>query len=171
MPSGRRHRRTVRPARPEIADRDPVVARIGVDLQRRPLRADQRALVVRRVLTTTAGELPSSEYSALIVDLKRYYLELRPALVRVYAVGLDKRRNAAVLEPMGFTPVANDVDVAEQQFGIWSLEFGSRSVDEWLARHIAIETTRSQNPHSRAADRLATRCPKELDISAPGNAK
>ena len=55
------------------------------------------------MLTTTAGELPSSEYSALIVDLKRYYLELRPALVRVYAVGLDERLNAAVLEPMGFT--------------------------------------------------------------------
>ena len=138
----------------EVADRDPVVAHIGVDLQRRPLRADQRALVVRRVLTTTAGELPSSEYSALIVDLKRYYLELRPALVRVYAVGLDKRLNAAVLEPMGFAPVANDVNVFEQQFSIWSLDFGSRSVDEWLARHIEIETTRSQNQHSPAEGRL-----------------
>ncbi|MGZ4702914.1 MAG: LuxR C-terminal-related transcriptional regulator [Ilumatobacteraceae bacterium] len=139
---------------PEIADRDPVVARIAVDLRRRPLRADQRALVVRRVLTTAAGELPSSEYSALIVDLKRYYLELRPALVRVYAVGLDKRLNAAVLEPMGFKPMAGDVDHAEQQFGIWSLEFGSRSVDEWLARHIEIETAGSQNPQSPANDRL-----------------
>ena len=139
---------------PEIADRDPVVARIGVDLQRRPLRADERALVVRRVLTTTAGELPSSEYSALIVDLKRCYLELRPALVRVYAIGLDKRLNAAVLEPMGFTPVANDVDVVEQQFAIWSLEFGSRSVDEWLARHIEIETAESQNQDSPVEGRL-----------------
>ena len=43
----------------EIADRDPVVARIAVDLQRRPLGDDQRALVVRRVLTTAAGERPS----------------------------------------------------------------------------------------------------------------
>ena len=128
---------------PEIAERDPVLARIGFDLERQPLGAGGRALVVRRVLTTTAGELPSSEYSALVVDLKRSYLELRPALVRVYAVGLDQRLNAAVLEPMGFTPVANDVDVVGQRFSIWSLEFGSRSVDEWLARHIEIETTRS----------------------------
>lgn len=145
---------------PEVSDRDPVVARIGVDLRRRPLRADQRALVVRRVLTTTAGELPSSEYSALIVDLKRYYLELRPALVRVYAVGLDKRLNAAVLEPMGFTPVANDIDVGEQQPGIWSLEFGSRSVDEWLARHIEIETTGSQNQDSPVEGRLTDPLPE-----------
>jgi len=136
---------------PEVADRDPVVARLGADLRHRPLEAGQRALVVRRVLTTTAGELPSSEYSALIVDLKRYYLELRPALVRVYAVGLDRRLNAAVLEPMGFAPVVNDAD---QPPGIWALEFGPRSVDEWLARHIEIETTASPRHEPPADQRL-----------------
>jgi DNA-binding CsgD family transcriptional regulator len=146
----------------EIADRDPVVARIGVDLERRPLRADQRALVVRRVLTTTAGEVPSSEYSALIVDLKRYYLELRPALVRVYATGLDRRLNATVLEPMGFTAVANDVNVAESQFGIWSLDFGSLSVDEWLARHIEIETTRPHDPPPSAESHLDDPLPEAV---------
>ena len=139
---------------PDVADRDPVVARIGADLQRRPLGANLRALVVRRVLTAAAGELPSSEYSALIVDLKRYYLELRPALVRVYAVGFDRSLNAAVLEPMGFIPVANDAGLVEQEVGIWSLEFGSRSVDEWLARHIEIETTRSQDSKSPAEDHV-----------------
>src|SRR4051794_28607367 len=125
---------------PEIAERDPVLARVGFDLERQPLGGGRRPLVVRRVLTATAGELPCSEYSALIVDLKRSYLELRPGLVRVYAVGLDQRLNAAVLEPMGFTRVANDVDVGGLRFSIWSLEFGSGSVDEWLARHIEIET-------------------------------
>ncbi len=55
---------------------------------------------------------------------------------------------------MGFTPVANDVNVVEQQFGIWSLEFGSRSVDEWLARHIEIETTRSLDSHPPAEGRV-----------------
>ena len=144
--SRRGHRRTVRPARTRARRSRSRGRNIGLDLEHRPLPAGQRALVVRRVLTTTAGELPSSEYSALIVDLKRYYLELRPALVRVYAVGLDQRLNAAVLEPMGFTPVAADVDVVGQPFSIWSLEFGSRSVDGWLARHIEIETTRSQTP-------------------------
>jgi DNA-binding CsgD family transcriptional regulator len=148
----------------QVVDRDPVLARIGADLRRRPLDADQRALVVRRVLTTAAGELPTGEYSALIVDLKRYYLELRPDLVRVYAVGRDRRVNAAVLEPMGFRPVANDDDGddSEVQPGTWALEFGPRSVDEWLARHIEIETsTRSPNHDSpadeRVDDRLAER--------------
>ncbi|MEO5898974.1 MAG: LuxR C-terminal-related transcriptional regulator [Ilumatobacteraceae bacterium] len=139
---------------PEIVELDPMVARIAVDLECRPLGVDQRALVVRRVLTTAAGELPSSGYSALIVDLKRYYLELRPALVRVYVVGLDQRLNAAVLEPMGFTPVANDTEAVEHRFGVWSLEFGSRGVDEWLARHIEIETTRAQNPQPPGEIRL-----------------
>jgi len=146
----------------EIVERDPVLGRIGIDLEHRALGAGQRALVVRRVLTTTAGELPSSEYSALIVDLKRSYLELRPALVRVYAIGLDQRLNAAVLEPMGFSPVANDVAVGEQRFSIWSLEFGARSVDEWLARHIEIETTGSPRRDPPAAGRLGDPSPERI---------
>ncbi len=148
----------------ELADRDRVIAHIGVDLERRPLRGDQRALVVRRVLTTAAGERPSSEYSALIVDLKRYYLELRPALARVYAVGLDQRLNAAVLEPMGFAPVADDVDGSEHRLGTWSLEFGSRSVDGWLARHIEIETTESQSQHSPAERRRDDSLPEGVRL-------
>jgi DNA-binding CsgD family transcriptional regulator len=75
--------------------------------------------------------------------------------VRVYAVGLDDGLNAGLLEPMGFAPVANDVEVIDEHFSIWSLEFGSGSVDGWLARHIEIETTRASDGPSEPGDHVA----------------
>jgi DNA-binding CsgD family transcriptional regulator len=119
---------------------DPVLAHIAADLRTRPLADGQRALVVRRVVTLEAGESLSSEYAALIVDLKRQYLELRPALARVYAAGRDREINSAVLDAMGFSLLPGDVVVGDHDVGVWALEFGPRSVDGWLAHHIETET-------------------------------
>jgi DNA-binding CsgD family transcriptional regulator len=120
---------------------DGVVERIADHLRQRPLQPDERALVVRRVITTAAGETPSREYASLIVDLKRSYLELRPALVRVYAAGRDQSLNAAVLEPMGFRPVPGESMDDATEMHVWALDFGPGSVDAWLAHHVAIETS------------------------------
>lgn len=130
----------------DVAAGDPVLDHIGCDLAQRPLAAQEQALVVRRVLTAGGGEGPSSEYAALVVDLKRTYLELRPALKRVYALGADADVTAAALEPMGFVPIPGSVVVGSKQFNVWSLEFGTASVDGWLARHVEIESTRWQDP-------------------------
>ena len=42
------------------------------------------ALVHRRALGLRRGEKPSPELGAMVVDMKRRYLELRPALARVF---------------------------------------------------------------------------------------
>ena len=49
--------------------------------------------------------------------------------------------------------------------GTWSLEFGSRSVDGWLARHIEIETTESsQSQHSPAERRRDDSLPEGVRL-------
>ena len=119
---------------------DPVVTAIADDLRRRPLEAGQRALVVRRVLTSSSGELMSRDFAALVIDLKRTYLELRPALARVYVNAVDVAAVAAIVEPMGFVALPGRVPLGEVELGQWALEFGPGSVDGWLARHVEIET-------------------------------
>ena len=119
---------------------DPVVAAIADDLRSRPLEPGQRALVVRRVLTTSSGELMSRDFGALVIDLKRTYLELRPALARVYVNTVDVAAVAGIVEPMGFVALPGRVPLGEFGLGQWALEFGPGSVDGWLARHVEIET-------------------------------
>ncbi len=119
---------------------DPVVTAIADDLRSRPLEAGQRALVVRRVLTSSSGELMSRDFGALVIDLKRTYLELRPALARVYVNAVDVAAVAGIVEPMGFVALPARVRLGEVELGQWALEFGPGSVDGWLARHVEIET-------------------------------
>ncbi|MGD9997321.1 MAG: LuxR C-terminal-related transcriptional regulator [Ilumatobacteraceae bacterium] len=146
----------------EMISGDPVLAHIGADLTRRPLSVGGRALVVRRVVTVDGGESPSNQYAALIVDLKRTYLELRPALMRVYVAGRDHDVNSAVLDAMGFTLVPGDVVVGEHQGGVWALEFGPKSVDGWLARHVEIETSARSDAASVVPDGATVASPSSV---------
>ena len=92
---------------------DPVVTAIADDLRSRPLEAGQRALVVRRVLTSSSGELMSHDFAALVIDLKRTYLELRPALAHVYVNAVDVAAVARIVEPMGFVALPGRVPLGE----------------------------------------------------------
>ncbi|MBI5089096.1 MAG: helix-turn-helix transcriptional regulator [Actinobacteria bacterium] len=68
---------------------------------------------------------------------------------------------------MGFAPVPGDMRIEDDEVGVWSLDFGERSVDEWLARHIAIETTRPSPANAPPADRGGHLVPDGVrDLSA-----
>ena len=82
----------------------------------------------------------STDFGALVIDLKRTYLELRPALARVYVNAIDVVAVAGIVEPMGFVALPSRVPLGEVGLGQWALEFGPGSVDGWLARHVEIET-------------------------------
>jgi DNA-binding CsgD family transcriptional regulator len=126
--------------------RDPLVDAIDADRRARPLWDGGRALVVRRVLSHAAGEGPCPEFAAMIVDLKRSYLEMRPSLARVYVNAVEPSELAGVVEPMGFGRLP---DRAGSGLSVtqWSLDFGPHSVDGWLAMHVDLET----EPSSLAA--------------------
>jgi DNA-binding CsgD family transcriptional regulator len=123
-----------------LADIDPVLAAFLVDVRDRPLPAGGEALLHRRVLGLHRGEHPSPELGAMIVDIKRLYLELRPALHRVLVVAGDWPAIGPVVRAMGFGRVRPPVVLGTASFHVCALDFGPRSVDGWLLRHVLRES-------------------------------
>jgi DNA-binding response OmpR family regulator len=80
-------------------------------------------LFQRWLLDREAGLHPAPSTAALVLDLKRAYLELRPVLRRVYAPLLDKSA-LGTYAPLGFTACEG---------GLMVSDFGPASVDGWLS--------------------------------------
>jgi DNA-binding CsgD family transcriptional regulator len=123
-----------------LAGTDPVLAAFLTDVQRRPLPPGSEVLLHRRALGLRRGEHPSPELGAMVVDIKRLYLELRPALARVLAVFRDWPSNGPVMRAMGFSRVEQPVSLGAGSFQCCALDFGPGSVNGWLLRHIQLES-------------------------------
>jgi DNA-binding winged helix-turn-helix (wHTH) protein len=131
-------RRTA-PAR--LVDDDPVARVWREDLRRDPVRRDDLVLYTRCLLSRDAGEGQSDAQAALWIDAKRSYMQLRPALRRMYVSFADPEAYLPILGPLGFTRVRDGaVEVGEIRYQALRLDFGPRSVDGWLARLVAGET-------------------------------
>ena len=126
---------------------DPVIAAVSGHLSRDPLASGGRAVLFRWALGSRHGEHPSPEVAALVVDLKRTYLELRATLRRVYTVVADWAAAAPVLGVMGFDPL-EEVRVGDRAFVLARLDFGPGGVDAWIGRHVLAE---QRAPNSAAA--------------------
>src|SRR3954452_15584063 len=112
---------------------DPVAAAWREHRRRVPLPRGQRALHVRHDLSREVGTSPSVASAALWLDIKRDYLELRPALRRVYIAAADVGTMAPALAPLGFAPLAEDVMVVDGVEVVLLLnDMGPASVDGWL---------------------------------------
>jgi DNA-binding CsgD family transcriptional regulator len=153
---------------PELHAVDPVAALIADDLAARPLRLGGRALVNRQAFTAEHGDRPSPELALMIVDLKRTYLEMRPDLLRVYAVCRAGGPLEAMMAALGFGPVGRR-DVGASTFQIWALEMPPGSVDAWLARHVELETApvpARPAPPAGPSAAVATLSPREREVVA-----
>jgi DNA-binding CsgD family transcriptional regulator len=134
---------------PDLDRSDPVLAAIRTHAER-PRRAGPggratgspgRALVVRRALAATTGERLSPDLAPMIIDLKRTYLAMRPALDRIYSVLADWTGAGAPNRAMGFQTCGEPVEVGSRHVQVSVLELGPGSVDGWLAHHIEMETS------------------------------
>ncbi len=98
------------------------------------------ALFLRRWLSRGAGEAPCGEQGAAWVDVKRTYLELRPALRRVYLTLADLAPYAAAATELGFQ-VLEDATVSLDGVPCYTamLDFGPGSVDGWIGNLVAAE--------------------------------
>jgi DNA-binding CsgD family transcriptional regulator len=132
----------------QLADIDPVLAAFLADVHDRPLPAGGEALLHRRALGLRRGEHPSPEVGAMVVDIKRLYLELRPVLSRVLAVTADWPTIGPAMRAMGFSRVRPSIPLGEVSYHACALDFGPRSVDGWLLRHVLVEsgTTAGEDP-------------------------
>ena len=125
---------------PSLVAGDPVLEAWARDLRRRPLPKGQLALGLRRWLDAERGESPCASQAACWLDVKRTYMALRPALRRMYVVVRDVPGYWPVVERLGFRPFADSVATLDEvEYSSVVLDFGSGSVDGWLAELVAGE--------------------------------
>lgn len=126
---------------------DPMVRAIADDLRDAPMPPGADALVSRWALGRRHGERPTPEVAALVIDLKRTYLQRRTTLRRVYTVVGDWPAAAPVLRAMGFD-LLTEVAVGSRCFVLACLDFGPGGVDAWIGRHVLAEQTDPFPAHS-----------------------
>ncbi|MDN3517596.1 winged helix-turn-helix domain-containing protein [Aquisalimonas lutea] len=122
-----------------LAD-DAVTAAWRDHLRTHPVPAGNSVLFIRRWLARSEGERPGGVQAAAWLDLKRTYMEMRPALSRVYLTVTDLAPYAAIAAELGFQvhpELAVTMDGHTYHTAV--LEFGADSVDGWLATLAARE--------------------------------
>jgi hypothetical protein len=138
------------PAR--IRHDDPAAGAWREHLRANPLAPGEIVLVLRRWLDRDAGEAPSPTQAALWLDIKRTYMELRPALRRLYALLRDPGHYRPVFDELGFVPL-KPIDIGGTTLHPACLDFGPGSVDGWLAglaaRELGVDDTGLLDPQAR----------------------
>lgn len=119
---------------------DPITAQWHAHLKRRPMAHGDIALFCRRWLSVTEGDSPGEVQAAVWLDLKRTYMELRPALRRVYLTVCNIAAYASVAQRLGFEVLTErEVELDGSQYHSAMLDFGPASVDGWLGDVAAAE--------------------------------
>ena len=124
-------------------------------LREHPPAADDRVLVMRRWLRGKLGELRSPAVSACWLDVKRVDLQLRPALRRIYSVMVDLPRLAPIFVRSASRPPRGRPgrsSTAWTHHPVW-LDFGTGSVDGWLAGLDLRPHQRARRSRERFGDR------------------
>jgi DNA-binding CsgD family transcriptional regulator len=147
---------------PGLAEQDAVLAAFHADVRRRPLPPGGTALVLRRVLGLRRGEDPSPEIGAMVVDMKRHYLEMRPSLARVFVGIGDWRAQSPVLRTLGFDRIGPEVGAAPLQ--PCALDFGPGSVDGWLQRLVFAEAAPTRAEPAPAPPVFAQLSAREREV-------
>lgn len=121
----------------EMLERDPATRAWMAHLEEEPVPPEERVLMVPRLLGP--GRLGTSpEQAALILHLKRHYLELRPRLRRLYSEIAPEVDFDTFLRPAGFRVIpTHAVRWGEREHRTVVLDFGPESVDGWLGRLVA----------------------------------
>lgn len=123
-----------------LFEHDPLASQWWQHLQSSPLPKSQRALFVRRWLSTEFGELPSPVQAACWLDMKAHYMEMRSKLRRVYSCAVDAHIFAPVLQRLGFSLLADqETYIGEQCFQTALLDFGPDLMSGWLSRLAGME--------------------------------
>ena len=124
---------------PQVLERqDPVVARWRQHVRGAGLGPSDRVLFMRRVLADAESPQPLEIEAALMLDIKRAYLELRPNLRRLYTYLRQVSELDPFLQQAGFEFVPEiDVELDDVRHVGLILDFGPQSVDGWLSRLVA----------------------------------
>ncbi len=112
---------------------DPVATRWREHLRANPVPRGQQVLFLRHMLAADGGEATTPAYAALILDLKRRYLEMRPRLRRIYSVAADPAAALFQFAPLGFARLPDGAaDIGGATYHALYNDFGPSSIDGWL---------------------------------------
>ncbi|MCH8943982.1 MAG: winged helix-turn-helix domain-containing protein [Proteobacteria bacterium] len=119
---------------------DPIAHNWQQHLDRSAGADNPPALFLRRWLSFEDGESPCQIQAATWIDIKRTYLELRPALRRVYLTLQDIGPYAAVATELGFAVIEDiTTTLTSTPYYTAMLDFGPGSVDGWICNLLAAE--------------------------------
>ncbi len=143
---------------------DPVAAAWREHRRRAPMPPGQRALHVRHELSRESGTAPSVASAALWLDIKRDYLELRPALRRVYIAAAEV--TTAALAPLGFAALGEEAMVVDGvAVTILLNDMGPASVDGWLGDVVGRELQAAEDGVLDAARRRLVLDGRDVDLT------
>ncbi len=126
---------------------DPATRAWLAHLAEEPVQPGERVLMMPRLLGPVAGDGSSPEQAALILQLKRHYLELRPRLRRLYSEVPPGTDFEMFLRPAGFRALpTHPVRWGAREHGTVVLDFGPDSVDGWLGRLVAAAVREPSTP-------------------------
>jgi hypothetical protein len=128
------------PVNPTLLHDDPILRRWREHLRRDPVPKGQRVLFYPKELSREHGEAPSPVQGAILLEIKRLYMEMRPQLRRIYCAQQDIETQWAALEHLGFRRIPEaDVELDGATYHTIMLDFGPSSVDGWLSALVAAE--------------------------------
>jgi len=133
---------------------DPVAATWREHLRTHPVPRGQQVLFLRHMLAADRGEASTSARAALILDLKRRYLEMRGTLRRIYSLATDPAAELSQLDPLGFARLPDGVtEIGGATYHSLFNDFGPSSIDGWLtdvaAREMLIDDAALLDPDRR----------------------
>ncbi len=107
-------------------------------LEAYPLARGERAVFNVETLCREHGEGTCAVQAALWLEIKRFYMEQRPHLRRVYAATRDWATYAPSFHQLGFKRFGS-LDSDGETYALIVLDMGPGSVDGWLAGLVAAE--------------------------------
>jgi hypothetical protein len=112
---------------------DPVAATWREHLRANPVPRGQQVLFLRHMLAADGGEATTPAHAALVLDLKRRYLEMRPRLRRIYSLAADPAAALSQFAPLGFARLPDGAaDIGGTTYHALYNDFGPSSIDGWL---------------------------------------
>lgn len=131
---------------PRLLERDPIVAGWKAHLRSHPIPRGQRAVFVRYGVRNEAATGFDAALAAILLDLKRVYVTMRPELRRIYTVTVGGTLTYCAMT-LGYEEIPGAPDC-------WVNDLGPGSIDGWLAELGARELLEAGEPLDLAERRL-----------------
>ena len=147
-----------------LVDVDPVARRYRDHLRGQPVHRGQRVLFER--IEIAPGEDSAPVQAAIVLDLKRMYMELRPELRRIYTVDRERVTEGSAWAQLGIEPLSGaPIQFDGVAYHPAMLDFGPRSVDGWLSNLVASELQIEDDSILDVAQRQLVLAGRRIDLT------